>query len=120
MASRTILSIPTLGRYRFKDSKKCLLHGSCVSTLIMAGRYLPQSLGGNLILLTAFVTLVYVAHKLVTRDRVTPAGLPWAGIRNESFARIRLNLRDFLAGGAHLKEGYEKVIRAVVFSSTIV
>jgi hypothetical protein len=62
-----------------------------------------------LALLSAVLFAAYIYHRKVTAFRNLPTDIPWIGVRNEIFATLRANLRDWNQGYKNALEGYEKV-----------
>ncbi len=53
---------------------------------------------------------LYALHRKLTAKRALPESIPWVGLRDEWFPRLRANLRDMKAGKQNIVEGYMKVI----------
>ncbi|KAK7518891.1 cytochrome P450 [Phyllosticta citriasiana] len=52
--------------------------------------------------------VIYLLHLRATRLRVVPKGVPWVGLRNEWFSKIRANVRETFVSKQNIEEGYKK------------
>ena len=69
-------------------------------------------------ILVSAITLIYLAHIKLMMAKV-PQSVPWAGLREEVFPRIRANIRELTAGLRTLKIGYSQVCESLLFSPTL-
>lgn len=60
-------------------------------------------------LFATFPIIIYILHLRATRLRVIPKGVPWVGLRNEWFSKMRANVRELLNSKFNIEQGYQKV-----------
>ncbi|KAL1391388.1 cytochrome P450 [Phyllosticta capitalensis] len=66
-----------------------------------------SSTGWKTYLIAALPVIIYALHLRATRRRVVPKGVPWVGLRNEWFAKIRANMRELYHSKQNIEEGYQ-------------